>query len=367
MDDANHSVASSSGDLKPSKSHGPAPKVSTKQILFALSARQKTSEAQFSISSSTSDPQFAYKIKTTAPKKFCVRPNQGMVSPGQAVDISVSFLHDKILQESQSKAFDFNVIAQAMLKDKFLVQTVALSQDEEYPPAQVAQLMRDAQALEQQGKKSESDAIKTQADDIQHQQWESFKAAKRVVDSKIGLNFSEASRAASISGDDGSKFMFSTARSNSNASPSDSGGGNSVSKSAAPGLGRGGSVAAEDGVSADLLAENSRLRNQMENQKEVLAQTQEALEVLRAQVDVRSRRSVENMSEADIAKAVTGVTGTVYDKKPDAQSLLSAPTTVQVNGPLCCPDAPTPSHVMQLLLAVAILLIGIVCGRGLGA
>lgn len=329
MDDASN-AASSSGDQKLPKSNGPAPKVSAKQIVFSISPHLRTSEAHFSISSAATSPAFAYKIKTTAPKKFCVKPNQGTVSPGETVEITVSFMHDKMLQESQTKSFDFNRIAQAMLKDKFLVQTVALSEGEQYPDTHVVELMREAQAHEQQGRKQEHDAAKAKADDIQHQQWEAFKAARRVVDSKIGLSFVEVSRPAGASGDDAGKTMFYSARANANASPSDGGGGNSVAKGSAPALARGASVAGEDGVSADLIAENLRLRIQLESQKEVLSQAQEALENLKASVDLRTRKNLENMSEGDIAKAVTGVAGTVYDKKLEPQSRLASPSVVQV-------------------------------------
>jgi hypothetical protein len=328
----------SPGDKKStSRSQGPAPRISTKQIVFSISARQRQSEARFGISSSAGDPFYAYKVKTTAPKRFCVRPNQGTIAPGQTVEVTVSFMHDKILQESQSQAFNFNLIAQTMLKDKFLVQTVALNQDEpEYPNQQAAQLMHDAHALEQQGNKADAEAAKAKADEAQHQQWESFKNSKRVVDSKISLNFVEASRASSISEDDGgAKSTHSMIRANSNASPHDAGGGNSVSKAAPPGIGRGSSTAGDEGMSADLLAENLRLRGQLESQKEVLAQTTEALESLKAQLDIRSRRNVESMSEADIARAASNVSGTVYDKKTEAPSPSPAPMTVQVM--ILCP------------------------------
>jgi hypothetical protein len=99
MDDLNSSVASSSGDQMSSKSRGTAPRISVKQITFAISARQKSSEARFTLSSSPSDPPYAYKIKTTAPKRFCVRPNQGMLEPGKSIEVTVSFIHEKILQE----------------------------------------------------------------------------------------------------------------------------------------------------------------------------------------------------------------------------------------------------------------------------
>jgi hypothetical protein len=381
----------SPGDKKSSsRSQGPAPKISTKQIVFAISARQRQSEARFSISSSGGDPFYAYKVKTTAPKRFCVRPNQGTIAPGQTIEVTVSFMHDKILQESQSQAFNFNLIAQTMLKDKFLVQTVALNEGEpEYPNPQATQLMQEAHALEQQGNKADADAAKTKADEAQHKHWESFKDAKRVVDSKISLNFVEASRASSISEEEsGAKSMHSMNRANSNASPHEAGGGNSVSKSAQPGIGRGASLAGDEGVSADLLAENLRLRGQLESQKEVLAQTTEALEAIKAQLDIRSRRSVESMSEADIARAASHVSGTVYDKKTEAPSPSPTPMTVQVltarvivsisvcvpghvcNGVFFCMmcrqfNELTPT--IQLLLALMVLLVGIVCGRWVGA
>ena len=93
LDVVNDSTVPSSGDPKPSKSLGPAPKVSTKVISFAISPRHKTSESQFGISSSPSDPQYAYKIKTTAPKKFCVRPNQGMVRAPAPDIFTIRFLN----------------------------------------------------------------------------------------------------------------------------------------------------------------------------------------------------------------------------------------------------------------------------------
>ena len=382
MADLNSSAASASGDHKSSRSQGPVPKISNKQIVFSISARQKQSEARFTISSFAADPPYAYKIKTTAPKRFCVRPNQGLLAPGQTVEVSVSFLHDKILQESQIKVFNFNLIAQTMAKDKFLVQTVALTpQDEEYPPAQVAQLNQDAVVFEQQGNKKEADAAKAKADALQHEQWDAFKRATptRVSDSKIGLNFVEASRASSLSEDDGAKSNHSqlppSSRSNANASPHEAGSGNSVVKTAAAGLGRGASVAGDEGVSAEILAaDNLRLRNQMESQREVLAATTDALENLKAQIDMRSRRSAESMSEAEIAKAASSGAATVYDKKADMQSKSSASLTVQVfiHPPVAalscvCANMLWFSRSSQILLAFVILIIGIICGRTFGA
>jgi hypothetical protein len=64
------------------------------------------------------------------------------------------------------------------------------------------QFMQDALTLEQQGNKAEAEVAKSKADDAQHQHWDSFKFAKRVVDSvdsKISLNFVDASRTSSTS------------------------------------------------------------------------------------------------------------------------------------------------------------------------
>jgi hypothetical protein len=328
---ANDAVAAS-GEKPKSSSNGPI--ISTKQLVFTLSARQKQSEARFSIGSASST-SYAYKIKTTAPKRFCVRPNQGFIMPGQTVEISVSFLLERILQECQSKAFDFNAVALTMSRDKFLVQTVALTaEDSEQPPAQAAQLLQSAAALEEQGRKQEAEALKVQAEELQHLQWASFKSAKRVVDCKIGLNFVEATRSSSAREDDTANAIKASApRANVSASPHEAAGGNSVSKSTAPALGRGSSVGGEDGMSAELIAENLRLRTQLESQKEVLAQTTEALQVLKAQVDLRSRRPLETMSEAEAAKAAAGIAGTVYDKKTDIQSSPSSSKAAQVLPP----------------------------------
>jgi len=38
--------------------------------------------------SNPSDRRVAFKIKTTAPKRYCVKPNSGLVEPAQTVQIS---------------------------------------------------------------------------------------------------------------------------------------------------------------------------------------------------------------------------------------------------------------------------------------
>ncbi|ORZ09540.1 PapD-like protein [Absidia repens] len=54
----------------------------------------------------------AFKVKTTAPKQYCVRPNSGIISPSSHVEVQVIFQPFK-----EEPAPDFKC------KDKFLVQT----------------------------------------------------------------------------------------------------------------------------------------------------------------------------------------------------------------------------------------------------
>jgi len=34
------------------------------------------------------DRKVCFKVKTTAPKRYCVRPNSGIIEPGQAVTVA---------------------------------------------------------------------------------------------------------------------------------------------------------------------------------------------------------------------------------------------------------------------------------------
>ncbi|OQE36210.1 hypothetical protein PENCOP_c012G07459 [Penicillium coprophilum] len=57
-----------------------------------------------------------FKVKTTAPKHYCVRPNSGHIEPGKTVEVQV------LLQ-----AMKEDPAADAKCKDKFLVQAVPVS------------------------------------------------------------------------------------------------------------------------------------------------------------------------------------------------------------------------------------------------
>ncbi|KAF9431902.1 phosphatidylinositol-binding protein scs2 [Entomortierella beljakovae] len=62
----------------------------------------------------------AFKIKTTAPKQYCVRPNSGRVEPGGELEVQVQMQAMK-----EDPAIDFKC------KDKFLVQSVAITAERE--------------------------------------------------------------------------------------------------------------------------------------------------------------------------------------------------------------------------------------------
>ncbi|KAI8633701.1 VAMP-associated protein [Xylariaceae sp. FL1651] len=63
----------------------------------------------------------AFKVKTTAPKQYCVRPNSGRVEPGKEVEVQV------ILQAMKAEP-----APGTKCRDKFLVQSVPITGDKEF-------------------------------------------------------------------------------------------------------------------------------------------------------------------------------------------------------------------------------------------
>ena len=61
----------------------------------------------------------AFKIKTTTPKKYCVRPSTGFVLPQSKVPVQI------MMSSQRETPLDFN-----NCRDKFLVQSVKLSEEE---------------------------------------------------------------------------------------------------------------------------------------------------------------------------------------------------------------------------------------------
>ncbi|KAK0652968.1 PapD-like protein [Cercophora newfieldiana] len=69
----------------------------------------------------TSATPVAFKVKTTAPKQYCVRPNSGRIEPGHDVEVSV------LLQAMKTEP-----PLDARCRDKFLVQSVPITSDKEF-------------------------------------------------------------------------------------------------------------------------------------------------------------------------------------------------------------------------------------------
>ncbi|KAI5117452.1 hypothetical protein M0805_005829 [Coniferiporia weirii] len=69
------------------------------------------------------DQPVAFKVKTTAPKLYCVRPNSGRIEPGESVDVQV------LLQAMKEEP-----PIGAKCKDKFLVQSTLITPEKEAMP-----------------------------------------------------------------------------------------------------------------------------------------------------------------------------------------------------------------------------------------
>jgi len=67
----------------------------------------------------------AFKVKTTAPKLYCVRPNSGRVEPGETVDVQV-------MLQAMKEEPPLN----AKCKDKFLIQSTIITPEKETLPLQ---------------------------------------------------------------------------------------------------------------------------------------------------------------------------------------------------------------------------------------
>ncbi|KAI8342403.1 PapD-like protein [Chlamydoabsidia padenii] len=86
------------------------------QLVFKRPLTQPIEE--FLIVKNVGTEPIAFKVKTTAPKQYCVRPNSGIIQPSSQVEVQVIFQPFK-----DEPASDFKC------KDKFLVQTAVVKPD----------------------------------------------------------------------------------------------------------------------------------------------------------------------------------------------------------------------------------------------
>jgi len=66
----------------------------------------------------TEDKPCAYKVRTTAPKRYCVRPNTGIIKKGDTVEVQI------LLNYSKDKPSNLQE------KDRFQVQTILLEKED---------------------------------------------------------------------------------------------------------------------------------------------------------------------------------------------------------------------------------------------
>jgi hypothetical protein len=76
-----------------------------------------------SVTNSSNQHAVAYKVKTTAPKQYCVRPNSGRIEPGETVEVHV------LLQPMKE-----DPAPGTKCRDKFLVQSVIITPERESTP-----------------------------------------------------------------------------------------------------------------------------------------------------------------------------------------------------------------------------------------
>jgi hypothetical protein len=85
--------------------------------LFFKKPLTTTSKQPVTITNSHSEP-VAFKIKTTAPKQYCVRPNSGRLAPGESCSVVVLL---QAMKEDPPPDF--------ICKDKFLIQAIKVDKE----------------------------------------------------------------------------------------------------------------------------------------------------------------------------------------------------------------------------------------------
>lgn len=93
------------------------------ELVFSLSPTEATPRCQMTLRHSGSTNEYiAFKVKTTQPRRYLVRPNQGLIAPGTSESISILLVE----KDKQVLLQNYDRLGQSGLdhsKDKFLVQS----------------------------------------------------------------------------------------------------------------------------------------------------------------------------------------------------------------------------------------------------
>ncbi|EEC44714.1 predicted protein, partial [Phaeodactylum tricornutum CCAP 1055/1] len=98
------------------------------ELRFKLSEEEQTPRCTMTLTHpGGTDEALAFKVKTTQPRRYLVRPNQGLIKPGGSETIQILLVE----KDKQALMQSFQRLGQSALdhsKDKFLVQSCAVSQ-----------------------------------------------------------------------------------------------------------------------------------------------------------------------------------------------------------------------------------------------
>lgn len=93
------------------------------ELVFSLSPNEATPRCMMTLSHGGGTDEFiAFKVKTTQPRRYLVRPNQGLIAPGTSETISILLVE----KDKQALLQNYDRLGQSGLdhsKDKFLVQS----------------------------------------------------------------------------------------------------------------------------------------------------------------------------------------------------------------------------------------------------
>lgn len=92
------------------------------ELVFSLSPNEATPRCMMTLRHSGGSEYIAFKVKTTQPRRYLVRPNQGLIAPGTAETISILLVE----KDKQVLLQNYDRLGQSGLdhsKDKFLVQS----------------------------------------------------------------------------------------------------------------------------------------------------------------------------------------------------------------------------------------------------
>jgi len=99
------------------------------ELHFTLSASEDTAKCTMTLRHpGSTDEHLAFKVKTTQPRRYLVRPNQGLIAPGSTEKVAIMLVE----KDKNSLLQSYERLGQSALdhaKDKFLVQSCTVTDE----------------------------------------------------------------------------------------------------------------------------------------------------------------------------------------------------------------------------------------------